>query len=340
MSAQKSPAFQFYVNDFLGSAKVGMMSVDEVGAYTLLLFLDWQEGGFQFNEQRLAKWCRMSPPKFRKAWQNILQECFDERDGRLWNPRLDRERAKQQAFREKCAKGGKARAGEMWAGHISQSGSQTGSHRIATPVPLATNGLQPNDSTPSPSPSPSPVVVSATPTTARVRERLTDEDRPAFDALFQRVPDPDTWAAECSAMLDGMAGHHKATPAQLARAMRDYVANGKQPNIRQFRRYVEGAIVERAASTPTTTAAAARLWGVMKTYGFTTATRFTFDTLLQRAQGDGQITDPDGFRRTLSKLQLQALRDARTDADAVRMISASLGSEPIEGLALPKNAAA
>ena len=45
----KSPAFQFYVNDFLGSAKVGMMSTEEIGAYLLLLLLDWSHASLDIG---------------------------------------------------------------------------------------------------------------------------------------------------------------------------------------------------------------------------------------------------------------------------------------------------
>jgi uncharacterized protein YdaU (DUF1376 family) len=126
-----SPAFQTYVNDFLGSPKVGVMSVEEFGAYWFLLFLDWQEGGFVFNEDRLAKWCRMSTKRFRKAWDNILSECFVEHDGRFWSPRLERERTKQADWREKSAKGGKA-SGEARA----KGGSATPGAPSNTPLPL------------------------------------------------------------------------------------------------------------------------------------------------------------------------------------------------------------
>jgi hypothetical protein len=65
------------------------------------------------------------------------------------------------------------------------------------------------------------------PTTARVRSRLLEADWTAFDELLCRVPDPETWSSEIDAMLVGMAGHHKAAPAQIGRAIRDMVANGK-----------------------------------------------------------------------------------------------------------------
>lgn len=70
--------------------------------------------------------------------------------------------------------------------------------------------------------------------------------------LLTRVSEPLTWLIEMRAMLDGMPGHYYATPEQLGRAVRDFMANGcsRQPSLRQFRRYVEGAIAEKANASP------------------------------------------------------------------------------------------
>lgn len=89
------------------------------------------------------------------------------------------------------------------------------------------------------------------PASARVRGRLETDDRAAFDVLLSRVPEPTTWAAECEAMLDGMPGHQRATPGLLGKAIRDFTGNGKlqSPNLRQFRRYVQGAADEALPKT-------------------------------------------------------------------------------------------
>lgn len=137
MAEKKSPAFQMYVNDFLGSAKVGMMSTEEIGAYLLLLFLDFQEKGFVYDSRRLAKWCRLPRRRFEKAW-DAIKPCFVEREGRMYNPRLELERVKQAEWREKSSKGGLASA---------ESRGKGGST-------LVEPNRQPPANTPSPSPSP------------------------------------------------------------------------------------------------------------------------------------------------------------------------------------------
>ena len=166
----KSPAFQVYVNDFLGSAKVGMMNTEEIGAYWLLLFLDWQEHGFVYNEQQLSRWTRLTPARFRKAWV-ALAPCFEEgEDGRLHSPRLQKEREKQEAWREKSAKGGK-KSGEARL----KGGSVNGSDLVRT-------NAQPKTNIPLPLPSPLPV-------TAKAKTKATEKPSPfpksACDELYE-----------------------------------------------------------------------------------------------------------------------------------------------------------
>lgn len=132
----QSPAFQFYPNDFTGSGKVGTMTTEEVGMYVLLLCLDWNETGFEYDEKRLARWCRVSRAKFRRDWQAV-SECFKERAGRLYNPRLEDERIKQAEWREKSRKGGVA----------SAKARSKGGSTVVEPDP------QPKGNTPSPTPS-------------------------------------------------------------------------------------------------------------------------------------------------------------------------------------------
>lgn len=165
----ESPAFQIYPNDFLGSAKVGMMSTEEIGAYWLLLLLDWQEGGFVFEERSLSRWCKLTLARFRKAWEAI-RPCFVERDGRLFNPRLEKEREKQAEWRRKSSEGGKKSAETRW-GQPSKGGGKGGYEMVVT------NGVtneQPIGNTPLPLPSP---VTAETTTTQNGTEKAPPEKR-------------------------------------------------------------------------------------------------------------------------------------------------------------------
>ena len=92
-------------------------------------------------------------------------------------------------------------------------------------------------------PSPSDVALAA------IVGRVPGEYRSDVEALVGRVPSPRAWLAEIGASLDGMPGHRPVTGEQLGRAVRDFNANGAEPNLRLFRRFLEGAT--DASSTPT-----------------------------------------------------------------------------------------
>lgn len=114
LAAEPSPAFQFYPKDFLTDGQVASMTLDELGAYMKLLCLCWLDQSLPDEPRRLAVMVGTSPDHFAALWPQ-LRPCFVVReDGRLTQPRLDRERLKQAEFRAeqalKGAKGGAERA--------------------------------------------------------------------------------------------------------------------------------------------------------------------------------------------------------------------------------------
>jgi len=91
-----SPAFQLYVNDFLGSNKVLMMESDGLAGYVMLLFVSWNEKdcGIPTEEHLLVKLSRLLPEQFNRVKESILSNFFEYK-GRLYNRRLLLERKKQ-----------------------------------------------------------------------------------------------------------------------------------------------------------------------------------------------------------------------------------------------------
>lgn len=104
---RKSPAFQFYPDDFMSSPHVLAMSNTEVGIYIKLLCIDWASNGVPARHEMMSRMTGTRPDRFAQAWE-IIGRCFVERDGRMYSPRLDLERKKQAEWREKSAKGGVA----------------------------------------------------------------------------------------------------------------------------------------------------------------------------------------------------------------------------------------
>jgi uncharacterized protein YdaU (DUF1376 family) len=95
---KRTPAFQFYPNDFLGSSKVQRMSLTERGAYITLLSHCWLDHGLPTDLKTLAAILHVKSIQFERMWSGALHECFYEKNGKLQNARLDRERKKQSDF--------------------------------------------------------------------------------------------------------------------------------------------------------------------------------------------------------------------------------------------------
>ncbi len=103
----KSPAFQFYVNDWLGSPKIMLMNPAEEGAYIRLLAIAWasEDCGLPNDDNELAVLSRLGEGWFNGASIKI-RKCFIEKGSRLYNKRLLQERKKQEQWREKSRQGG------------------------------------------------------------------------------------------------------------------------------------------------------------------------------------------------------------------------------------------
>jgi uncharacterized protein YdaU (DUF1376 family) len=106
----KSPAFRFYIQDFL----VGTMSfkVEEVGAYLLLLIYQWDHGYVPATVNDLCSIARCKE----KTLAKVLTKFRKNDDGSLYNMRLEEERVKQELFNKKQAengaKGGRPKKGQ------------------------------------------------------------------------------------------------------------------------------------------------------------------------------------------------------------------------------------
>ena len=106
----KSPAFQFYPQDFISDLNVQVMPTEAIGAYILLLCHDWIEGGIPDDDRILA-----IITKTGDGWVNIKEHLFNtcsplfkKRGNRYYNARLNKERQKQLAYRKAKSEAGKA----------------------------------------------------------------------------------------------------------------------------------------------------------------------------------------------------------------------------------------
>lgn len=108
----KSPAFQFYPGDFLSDPNQMLMELDEVGAYIRLICVCWDKGNLPNDLRKLAKLAGTTLREMERIWP-ALAPCFQDDPtfrGHLIHPRLEKERGKQAAWKEKSREGGKRSA--------------------------------------------------------------------------------------------------------------------------------------------------------------------------------------------------------------------------------------
>lgn len=106
-----SPAFQFYPSDFISDENVQLMSLDEIGAYIILICFAWKEGSIPDDVEKISRLCKVSCERMDKLWLAI-KPCFkiDKKNSkRLIHPRLEEERKKQKDFSKKRSKASKIR---------------------------------------------------------------------------------------------------------------------------------------------------------------------------------------------------------------------------------------
>lgn len=114
--SDQPPAFQFYAREFLSSANVSTMTAEQVGIYIRLLCYAWLDGSIPDDLPTLATLARVPLATMRRAWPSVGR-CWvpsETIQGRLVNPRMEKERAKQVEYREHCSNRGKAAAQARW----------------------------------------------------------------------------------------------------------------------------------------------------------------------------------------------------------------------------------
>lgn len=134
-SKNRAPAFQFYADDFISG--VADMTDEEVGLYVRLLCAQWSRGSLPNDTEELLRFSRGSTTLQAERVRRKFEVCPD---GQLRNARLEAEREKQAAWREKSRVGGQKSG-------VARSLMKGGSTILPPPY-------EPKGNSPSPSPSP------------------------------------------------------------------------------------------------------------------------------------------------------------------------------------------
>ena len=80
------------------------MNLEQTGAYIKLLCYCWNNNGLTNEQEELKEMCG-NPENWDKIWKKVSR-CFYENSGKLYNKRLDKEREKQEFWKEKSKEGG------------------------------------------------------------------------------------------------------------------------------------------------------------------------------------------------------------------------------------------
>lgn len=97
MAPNTAPAFQFYAKDFLMGTL--SLSLEECGAYIILLAYQWDHGSVPDGPVALARICRCSAAQAKRVWIAIAIKFQQGADGLWRNARLETERKKQADYR-------------------------------------------------------------------------------------------------------------------------------------------------------------------------------------------------------------------------------------------------
>jgi uncharacterized protein YdaU (DUF1376 family) len=107
MAHEKSPAFQFYVDDWLSSSSVATMTNEQRGCYVMLLCYCWRDGAVPDDDDSLAALVRVPSKRWDVIKAGVLRAMTLTPTGWI-NTRLEDERAKRRAWLEKSSDAGKA----------------------------------------------------------------------------------------------------------------------------------------------------------------------------------------------------------------------------------------
>ena len=138
----KSPAFQFYPSDFIGSSKVQRMPLAERGAYITLLSFAWLDHGLPTDMGELGRMVGLTRAAFTKMWNSQLHKCFVERSGKFVNLRQEDIRKAQAEYRKRQ----RDNAAKGWQSRGTAVASERHMPDACSPSPSPTPSLSPTPS--------------------------------------------------------------------------------------------------------------------------------------------------------------------------------------------------
>jgi uncharacterized protein YdaU (DUF1376 family) len=109
MVGKIAPWMAWYGDDFYMDDRVQDMDLEQQGAYQKLLWCAWRDGSIPSDGAVLARRLGVTLARFRRIWAAI-EPCWNphpDNPDRLTNKRIESERAKKDAVREKRREAGR-----------------------------------------------------------------------------------------------------------------------------------------------------------------------------------------------------------------------------------------
>ncbi len=146
MAKGKAPAFMLYCGDWLSSTTILLMTPAEEGAYIRLLCHAWMalDCGLPAGDEELSVLSRLGAEWTKSAPK--IRANFYEREGRIFNERLLKERANLDEWKRKSSEGGKLSA-EMRAKAQIKGGSRVVEKCLPVGCAMVEEKTQPNVNT-------------------------------------------------------------------------------------------------------------------------------------------------------------------------------------------------
>lgn len=122
---QKSPSYQWYPKDAISSARIAVMTLEQEGAYRRALDYCWLTGSLPADLDMLA---RIIGKGCTTETATVVRSMFTrDRSNKklLTHDRLDMERSKQKAWREKSVAGGRRGAAARWGTDRAEADTNT-----------------------------------------------------------------------------------------------------------------------------------------------------------------------------------------------------------------------
>ncbi len=208
-------SYPWYPRDWRESETVMRMTAEQRGIYRELLDETWLRGSLPTEEHLLVRMAQCTADEWARS-RDVVLACFELRDGRLWNPKVDEKRPQVLQSKDDRKKGGKVRAqtAPRLHGRFTSSAGEK--------PPAGATSSPPAELQPPPSPSPSPT---------------------------PRKPHASHSASGNGGQRSGRSETAERKPPQAAAAFPDPKSNPKPPDRTPELVEIRAAIAQRAAQS-------------------------------------------------------------------------------------------